>query len=107
MSQRLLDTIFVFVYGTLKHKLPNHYLMLNEQNGEAKFITNGITNESYPLVIGTRFNIPFLLNIPNAGHRIHGEIYEIDDRMQTTLDVFEGHPDYYVRQTIDIVKEDG
>lgn len=79
--------------------------MLNEQNGRAKFISNGITNELYPLVIGTRYNIPFLLNVPNTGHRIHGEIYEVDDTMQTTLDDFEGHPDYYERQTIDIVKE--
>lgn len=101
------DTALLFVYGTLKKNLPNHYLMLNERDGFARFVSNGITNEPYPLVIGTRYNIPFLLNVPNTGHRVHGEIYEMDDNMMTMLDFFENHPSFYLRRPIEIVKEDG
>lgn len=107
MSQRLLGSIFVFVYGTLKRDQPNHYLMLNANNGKAKFVANGTTQDSFPMVIGTRYNIPFLVHVPNVGQHIHGEIYEVDDNMLATLDELEGHPNYYLRQLINIHKDDG
>lgn len=107
MSQRLLSSVFIFVYGTLKRNQPNHYLMLNGNNGIAKFVTNGTTQEPFPMVIATRYNIPFLVDVPNVGNHIHGEIYEVDDKMVATLDELEGHPNYYLRQLINIQKDDG
>lgn len=70
-------------------------------------LKNGQTNDRYPLVIGTRYNIPFLLNVPNTGHRIKGEIYEVDETMLKNLDILEGHPNYYLRKQINIDGNNG
>ena len=57
----------VFVYGTLKTDLPNHFLLKDSNNGSAKFLSNGKTSHKYPLVVSTPFNIPFLLNKQGFG----------------------------------------
>jgi gamma-glutamylaminecyclotransferase len=59
--------IRVFVYGTLKRGQPNHYLMQDLKNGNAKFISKAKTSEKFPLVVATRYSIPFLLNKPGFG----------------------------------------
>jgi gamma-glutamylaminecyclotransferase len=58
----------VFVYGTLKKNEPNHYWLQEPSNGYAKFLTTAKTIEKYPLIIATRYNIPFLLDCPGKGH---------------------------------------
>ena len=58
----------VFVYGTLKRGEPNHYLISNSENGYAKFLGLGKTLKKYPLVIATKYNIPFLLKKVGIGH---------------------------------------
>ena len=61
------EEILIFVYGTLKHGEPNEYMM-QENNGQtAKLTGNGITKRSFPLVIATRYNVPFLLDAPGTG----------------------------------------
>ncbi|XP_028256171.1 gamma-glutamylaminecyclotransferase B-like [Parambassis ranga] len=98
----------VFVYGTLKKGQPNNYRMIDVTNGKAEFLTSAITTQKYPLVIAGQFNIPFLLNLPGQGHRIHGEIYQVDDRMLKFLDDFEGVPTMYQRTVVELeVKGDG
>ncbi|XP_018044575.1 PREDICTED: putative gamma-glutamylcyclotransferase CG2811 isoform X3 [Atta colombica] len=72
----------VFVYGTLKQSEPNHGLMKDTANGYAKFLGLGKTTVQYPLVIATKYNIPFLLKKPNTGNR---------------LDELEEHPQFYER----------
>lgn len=57
----------VFVYGTLKRGEPNHKLIENRSKGYAKLIGIGCTTTKYPLVIATKYNIPFLLKQPNVG----------------------------------------
>ena len=42
--------------------------MTDQTNGEAKFVCTARTVESYPLVIASRYNIPFLLGKPGAGY---------------------------------------
>lgn len=54
----------VFVYGTLKRGEPNHHWFEKEKTGYYKFICNARTIEKYPLIIGTEYNIPFLLHSP-------------------------------------------
>lgn len=107
MAEIISATILVFVYGTLKNGQTNHFWLQDHKNGTSTFLTNGKTTNRYPLIIGTRYNIPFLLDVPNTGHDINGEIYQIDDAMLKQLDVLEGHPNYYLRKQINITADDG
>lgn len=80
---------FVFVYGTLKKSnkqslgkdflkiglmillnldQPNHKVLLNDVNGQAKFICIARTLQKWPLVIASQYNIPYLLEKPETGH---------------------------------------
>uniref|UniRef100_A0A2M4AQA8 Gamma-glutamylcyclotransferase family protein n=1 Tax=Anopheles triannulatus TaxID=58253 RepID=A0A2M4AQA8_9DIPT len=88
----------VFVYGTLKQGEPNHHWLTDVANGKASFVGRGTTVTRYPLVIGSRYNIPFLLDVPGRGHQVRGEIYDIDDRMLARLDVLEDYPRLYERR---------
>lgn len=54
----------VFVYGTLKRGEPNHQWFSKDQGGYFKFLGEAQTVEKYPLIIGTKYNIPFLLYSP-------------------------------------------
>lgn len=102
-----LEKYHVFVYGTLKTNQPNHDWLTNPHNGSSHLITRAKTNEKYPLLIATRYNIPFLVHLPGIGNKINGEIYEIDQQMLIKLDELEGHPTYYLRQKITINDDDG
>ncbi|XP_045782235.1 putative gamma-glutamylcyclotransferase CG2811 isoform X1 [Maniola jurtina] len=93
----------VFVYGTLKRNEPNHHWLTNPEHGVSKFIAEGTTKTKYPLIIGTKYNIPFLLYSPGDGHYVKGEVYEVDDIMLGKLDILEDHPNYYVRELDDIL----
>ncbi|XP_030011134.1 gamma-glutamylaminecyclotransferase-like [Sphaeramia orbicularis] len=96
----------VFVYGTLKKGQPNYYRMFDTTNGKAEFLASARTTERYPLVIATKYNIPFLLNIPGQGNQVHGEIYKVDEQMLKFLDDFEGVPEMYQRTLVKLeVKE--
>ncbi|KAK2917499.1 gamma-glutamylaminecyclotransferase-like [Channa argus] len=96
----------IFTYGTLKKGQPNYPVMLNSTNGTAEFLATAFTTEKYPLVIAGKYNIPFLLNIPGQGHRVYGEIYEVDDKMLEFLDNFESVPTMYQRGLVKLeVKE--
>ncbi|KAL6115226.1 ggact [Pungitius sinensis] len=96
----------VFVYGTLKKGQPNYHRLFESTNGKAEFLASARTSQKYPLVIASEHNIPFLLNIPGQGHRVHGEIYEVDDKMLGFLDDFESVPTMYQRTLVTLeVKE--
>ncbi|TRY95524.1 hypothetical protein DNTS_012494 [Danionella cerebrum] len=92
----------VFVYGTLKKQQPNHFRLLDRSNGRAEFITDARTVERFPLVIATKYNIPFLLNAPGTGNQVYGEICEVDEKMLKFLDWFEGCPKMYQRRPIQL-----
>ncbi|KAL5287592.1 GGACT family protein [Megaselia abdita] len=92
----------VFVYGTLKKGEPNHYWLTKPENGVSKFISEGTTVTKFPLVIGTRFNIPFILDKKGSGNEVEGEVYEVDEKMMSNLDILEDYPEYYDREKQDI-----
>ncbi|XP_037955533.1 putative gamma-glutamylcyclotransferase CG2811 [Teleopsis dalmanni] len=94
----------VFVYGTLKRGEPNHH-WFRPENGFSRFIAAGSTTQKFPLIVGTRYNIPFLLDRPGIGYNIKGEIYEIDEAMLGKLDELEGYPQYYDREIQNITVE--
>ncbi|KAF1762547.1 hypothetical protein GCK72_010809 [Caenorhabditis remanei] len=62
-----MEKFKVFVYGTLKTGEPNHKV-LSETEGEYRFISAGTTIEKFPLVVGTKYNIPFLLDDAGTGN---------------------------------------
>ncbi|KAF4119109.1 gamma-glutamylaminecyclotransferase C [Onychostoma macrolepis] len=97
----------VFVYGTLKKGQPNYFRMENTSNGQAVFLARARTVEPYPLVIATKHNIPFLLNVPGTGQRVYGEIYRVDQKMLEFLDRFEHCPEWYQRTKIQLEVQDG
>lgn len=96
----------VFVYGTLKKGQPNYHIMLDTTKGNAKFLGRARTMDKYPLVIASKYNIPFLLNLPGKGQRVQGEIYRVDDPMLKFLDWFEGCPQKYQRTRVLLEVED-
>jgi gamma-glutamylaminecyclotransferase len=65
----------VFVYGTLKSGEPNHAWMTDWHHGKFHTIGIGRTVQAYPLIIGTQFNIPFVLDKPGVGHVCHSPFY--------------------------------
>lgn len=97
----------VFVYGTLKTDQPNYFRMMDHNNGQAEFVAHARTVDRYPLVIATKHNIPFLLNVPGTGQRVHGEIYSVDQKMLEFLDEFEKCPRLYQRRLIRLEVQDG
>lgn len=53
----------VFVYGTLKKNEPNHEKYLST----SKFVTAACTIEKFPLVIASKYNIPFAIDHAGSG----------------------------------------
>lgn len=87
-----------FVYGTLKEGFSNFWLMQElVQSGDAVRIGTARTVNNYPLVCGP-FQVPFLLRLPGNGHRVFGEIYEVNEKAVARLDILEGTDrGHYVR----------
>ncbi|KAM4538593.1 gamma-glutamylaminecyclotransferase C-like [Fundulus diaphanus] len=92
----------VFVYGSLKRAQPNYPLITDSNNGKAELLATATTVQKYPLVIATQYNIPFLLNLPGQGHRVHGELYRVDEKMLKYLDWFENVPTMYQRTVVEL-----
>lgn len=88
----------IFIYGTLKRGQPNQHWLTNASNGYAKFLCTAMSTTKMPLIIASRYNIPFLLPFPGQGHYIRGEIYEIDEKMLHKLDILEDYPGLYNRE---------
>ena len=89
--------MFVFVYGTLKKGFPNSYCL-----DGVKFVGEAQTVDKYPLIVASRYNIPFLLGAKGVGNQIIGEVYDVTDCQLKILDTLEGYPDFYNRIEIPI-----
>jgi len=66
------------------------------------FLCNAITKQRFPLVVKPPWYTPFLINSPGTGHRIAGEVYQIEDKTLQELDIFEKVPAYYLRIPIEL-----
>ena len=61
--------MFIFVYGTLKKGERNEPLM---KKVKTEFVGMAKTVEKWPMVIGTTFKTPAMLNNPGVGNQIVG-----------------------------------
>ena len=66
----------VFVYGTLKRGQPNYPLLCDSANGHASFLGSAHTKDCHPLVVASRYNLPFLLPVPGKGEVRDSEEWE-------------------------------
>lgn len=97
--------IRVFLYGTLKRGQPNYHWLTNSEHGTARYLYDAISVEKFPLIIASRFNIPFLLNFSGKGHQIKGEVFEIDEKMLRNLDKLEDYPTLYDREMKCVIRK--
>ncbi|GAV04813.1 hypothetical protein RvY_15034-2 [Ramazzottius varieornatus] len=95
----------VFVYGTLKRGEPNHHVLVDPTStteNQPVFIGEGRTIQPFPLLIASKYNLPYALDSPGTGQRIRGEIWDVNDECLRRLDNLEKHPDYYIRRSVEI-----
>lgn len=92
----------VFVYGTLKEGFPNHFRNAGRRVG-------GVfrTQQAFPFYVVQLANedrAPWLVNKPGQGHRVAGEVFEVDAATLQAMDVFEevGLPSGYVRVEVEL-----
>jgi len=76
----------VFVYGTLKRGFPNHDGAIADLPCLGRFRTA----QAFPLVVGGDWFSPYLIDEPGEGHRVFGEVFEVDDEGLEALDRMEG-----------------
>jgi len=91
--------MYIFIYGSLKRGFHNHHLV-----EDAEFICEATTKEKYPMVKREEY-FPYLLNEKGVGHHIKGEVYRIDKTTLAILDILEGYPDLYTRETIQVLSK--
>lgn len=86
----------IFVYGTLRSGQSRSFVL-----SEQLFLGQSRTASMYTLVdLGL-----FPAMLPKGYYSIVGEVYMVDDACLDQLDMIEGHPHFYRRETI--VLDDG
>lgn len=83
----------VFCYGTMKEGMGNHSVIKGA--GGILLHKKAETVEKYPLIFS---GIPLLLNEPNKGFNVEGEIYKVLEMRD--IDRLQGHPHFYKRKKI-------
>lgn len=88
----------ILVYGTLRKKYGNHRLI-----SHCEQIGTGWTKKKYQL---TASGIPFVH--PNKPvHQVRVEAYKVPMEDMPSVDGLEGHPEWYKREEIDVILDDG
>lgn len=90
------ETSLLLVYGTLRYGMPNNRLMKD------------LVEHGRATVKGTLYLSGFLPMLGKGEDTVVGEVYEIPDEARwDRLDVLEGHPNWYQREVVDALREDG
>ena len=92
----------VFVYGTLKEGFPNFF-----RNAGRRVTGSFRTRLAFPFYVVQLVNegrAPWLVNTPGQGHRVTGQVFEVDGATLQAMDVFEevGLPSGYERVAVDL-----
>ncbi len=94
--------VLLFVYGTLKEGFPNFHLNVGRRvPGDFR------TRQPYRLLVVRLPNedrAPWLLPATGHGHRVTGQVFEVDDDVLAEIDRFEevGQPTGYVRVPLEL-----
>lgn len=89
----------VFVYGSLMSGMPNHARMRDAILLSKDARTENPEYELHELV---EFSFPSAIRSP-MGTTLFGEVYHVSDQLLAMMDYFEGHPDFFKRQEVQIV----
>ncbi|MCX7701543.1 MAG: gamma-glutamylcyclotransferase [Gemmataceae bacterium] len=84
---------WLFVYGTLKSGMSNHFRLQGQP-----FIRQARTLPRYRLLRIRWY--PGLIDCPESGRSIEGEIYAVDEATLRQLDEFEGVPVLFERRPV-------
>tara|TARA_R110002012_G_scaffold2179_1_gene10417 strand:- start:4317 stop:4727 length:411 start_codon:yes stop_codon:yes gene_type:complete len=83
----------VFVYGTLKRGHGNNYLL-----PESSFMGPAVTQDKYSMYHN---GIPYVSK-KKKKTRIGGELYSVNKEVLKSLDLLEGHPQWYKREMVTV-----
>ena len=89
----------IFVFGTLKQGFCNHHVNRGTRVGG-----DWVTVQPHPLFILGPRHLPWLLPQPGQGHRVVGQLFEVDDTTLADMDRLERvtEPLWYQRQPIEV-----
>lgn len=89
--------VYLFVYGSLKKGFENDHIL-----EKAKYISKATTVRKFAMYEANGGEYPYLLK-EKPLFNIEGELYKIARKdLLNKIDVFEGSPDYYTRESIEI-----
>jgi len=92
----------LFVYGSLKKGFDNHDLL----SRYAKRLGKAHTIKKFAMYEDSFGNYPYLIDTPFS--KIKGELYQITRaELMQKIDEFEGAPDYYIREKIEVKSHHG
>jgi len=88
----------LFVYGSLKEGFPNFHV-----NKGRRLPGTYVTTEAYPFYLADGA-LPCLLPQPGTGHRVRGQLFEVNEEQLAAMDALErvGEPGGYDRATITV-----
>jgi gamma-glutamylaminecyclotransferase len=92
--------MLLFVYGSLKRGFSNHHRLAH-----TKFIGEAVTLSTYAMW-GYGFPIVAKRRAPR-GHKVNGELYQVDAATLRSCDQLEGHPHWYIRRKVKVQLADG
>lgn len=94
----------VFVYGTLKQGFRNFHV-----NRGLRVPGEFVTAQPFPLYVIGPFGLPWMVHEPGRGHRIAGQLFEVDDAGLAEMDWLErvNDADWYTRRGLDVLPRGG
>lgn len=90
------QSVYVFVYGTLKRGEANHGVM---ESASGEFVSESKLAGYY--MVNTPW-YPFAAKSDNDDDYIEGELYKVPADKLHILDTLEGYPQLYDRDTVDV-----
>jgi gamma-glutamylaminecyclotransferase len=94
----------IFVYGTLKEGFRNFH-----HNQGVRVAGDFVTVQAFPLFIIGQSGLPWLLHEPGRGHRVTGQVFEVDERSLAAMDALErvDEPGWYARRSLEVAPATG